>query len=282
METSKNLSAAKPSVSAVLDLIATLRGENGCPWDRDQTPASITVYLIEETYELVDAILADADHEVQEELGDVLFQVLFLISIYQQQGRIHLNDVLRQNLEKMIRRHPHVFGDAELTTSDEVKDKWREIKLEEKNGKGSQSKSLLDSIPAGMPGLMRAFRISERAAGVGFEWKHLRDVIDQVESEWAEFKAELQLDAQQPQFDMQEAAMEFGDVMFSMVNVARMAGFHPETALSRSTEKFIDRFMQMESMATRRNQQLEDLSYEEFQQYWQTAKQRAEKKNAVS
>ena len=282
METPKNLKTDKPSVSAVLDLIAALRGENGCPWDRDQTPASITVYLIEETYELVDAILADADHEVQEELGDVLFQVLFLISIYQQQGRFRLNDVLKQNLEKMIRRHPHVFGDAELTTSDEVKDKWREIKLEEKNGKGSKSKSLLDSVPAGMPGLMRAFRISERAAGVGFEWKHLRDVIEQVESEWAEFKAELQLDAQQPQFDMQKAAMEFGDVMFSMVNVARIAGLHPETALSRSIEKFINRFMAMESMAAGRNKQLKDLSYEDFQQYWQIAKQQFGDNNAGS
>ena len=282
METSKDLNADHPSVSALLDLIAALRGENGCPWDRDQTPDSISVYLIEETYELVDAIMADADVDVQEELGDVLFQILFLISIYQQQGRLNLSAVLKQNMEKMIRRHPHVFGEVKLATSDDVKEQWREIKFQEKNGQGVVPKSLLDSVPVGMPGLMRAFRISERAAGVGFEWKHLRDVIDQVESEWVEFKAELQLDAEQPSFDMERAAMEFGDVLFSMVNVARIAGIHPETALSRSTQKFVDRFMEMESMAAKNSKQLEDLSYEAFQQYWQIAKQRADTSKKTS
>jgi MazG family protein len=260
-----------PSFSAVLDLIAALRAENGCPWDRKQTPRSSSVYLIEEAYELVDAILCDDDAAIREELGDVLFQVLFLLSLYQQAGRMTVSEVLAQNLKKMIRRHPHVFGAEKMDTAGEVKQRWKEIKRQEK-GRSNAPASLLDSVPAGMPGLMRAFRISERAAGAGFEWDHLGEVIEQVESEWAEFKAELHLNQPGAPVDKGKAAMEFGDVLFSMINVARVAGLHPETALSTSTQKFIDRFRKMEDMAAEKNTRLEDLPREEMEDLWRTVK----------
>lgn len=270
METSRSVNPP-PSFSAILDLIAALRAENGCPWDRKQTPRSSSVYLIEEAYELVDAILTDDDDAIREELGDVLFQVLFLLSLYQQAGRMTVSEVLALNLEKMIRRHPHVFGKEKMDTAGEVKQRWKEIKQQEK-GEPDAPNSLLDSVPAGMPGLMRAFRISERAAGAGFEWDHLGEVIAQVESEWAEFKAELHLDRPNARIDQGKAAMEFGDVLFSMINVARVAGLHPETALSTSTQKFIDRFQQMESLAAEKKMRLEDLPRDELESFWRIVK----------
>lgn len=271
METSKSVTPP-PSFRAILNLIATLRGENGCPWDRKQNPSSASVYLIEETYELVEAILSDKDEAICEELGDVLFQVLFLLSLYQQAGRFTVSDVLAQNLEKMMRRHPHVFGEEEMDTAGEVVQRWKEIKQQEK-GKSHALTSLLDSVPSGMPGLMRSYRISERAAGAGFEWDHLGAVIAQVEAEWAEFKAELPLEQADGQVDKERAAMEFGDVLFSMINVARMAGLHPETALSRSTQKFIDRFKKMESLAAQKSMRFEDLPREEMEDLWRTVKE---------
>lgn len=271
METSKPVTP--PSFSAILDLIAALRAENGCPWDRKQTPRSSSVYLIEESYELVEAILADNDTAIREELGDVLFQVLFLLSMYQQAGQLTLEEVLAQNLEKMIRRHPHVFGKENIDTAGEVKQRWKEIKQQEKGDSDTRT-SLLDSVPAGMPGLMRAYRISERAAAAGFEWDHLGEVIEQVESEWAEFKAELHLDQPDVKVDQGKAVMEFGDVLFSMINVARKAGLHPETALSDSTRKFIGRFQKMEGLAAEKNMRLEDLPREEMESLWRVAKKK--------
>lgn len=258
-----------PTIDALLDLIATLRGENGCPWDRKQTPASIAVYLIEETYELVEAIHAGESGAISEELGDVLFQILFLVSLYQQENRFDLEAVVAQNLEKMVRRHPHVFGSDKVENVSEVKRLWREIKLSEKGG---ECQSVLDSVPASMPGLMRAYRIGERAAATGFDWDNLQGVIDQTESEWDEFKTELRLRESSAAVSKERVAMEFGDVLFTMVNVARLAGIHPETALSQSTQKFILRFQQMESMAAENHTRLEDISRSELERLWGVAK----------
>ena len=258
-----------PTVTGVQALIAALRAENGCPWDRKQTPISLSVYLIEETYELVEAIQSDEADAIGEELGDVLFQILFLVHLYEQAGRLSLSDVLARNLEKMIRRHPHVFGNDHAADADQVKRRWREIKQQEK---ASADTSLMDSVPAGMPALMRAYRISERAAGAGFDWDALQGVIDQTEREWAEFKAELRPAEPGGKPDRQKAAMEFGDVLFTMVNVARLAGIHPETSLVRSTQKFIQRFRQMEAMAAERRQRIEDVPRDELEQMWERAK----------
>jgi tetrapyrrole methylase family protein/MazG family protein len=262
----------KPTFGAVLDLIERLRGENGCPWDRKQTPVSAGIYLIEEVYELVEAIAADDSNAIEEELGDVLFQILFLICLFQQQGRFGPGDIIGRNLAKMIHRHPHVFGTDKLESAGQVKKRWREIKQAEKRAQGCDH-SLLDSIPSGMPALMRAYRVSERAAGTGFDWESLEGVMRQSEAEWEEFKVEIHKKKDGDTASDSEAAMEFGDIMFTLVNVARLAGIHPETALAASTEKFIRRFKQMEKMAALRDSSLEKIPQDEMERLWKSAKQ---------
>lgn len=264
----KNKVTNTPTYAAVWDLIAALRAEDGCPWDRKQTPISSTVYLIEEAFELVEAITADETSQIQEEMGDVLFQVFFLMYLYYQQGRFAPTDILGQNLEKMIRRHPHVFGADKIETVQEVKKRWREIKQAEKD----IDTSLMDSVPSGLPALMRAYRVSERAAGIGFDWDTLAEVLAQVESEWEEFKHELDLSGEGVVRDKARATEEFGDILFSMINVARLAGIHPETALSNATQKFIDRFKQMETMAAEQGKTLNDFSRDEMEALWGRAK----------
>ncbi len=266
------IDAQSPSVQTLIDLIAALRGDNGCPWDRKQTPGTLTVYLIEEMYELVAAIQADDSDGVLEELGDVLFQVFFVAYMYGQEGRFTFKQVLSRIIKKMIRRHPHVFGERKVDNSDQVKAQWRRIKQEEK---GSDD-SLLSSIPAGMPAMMRAYRVSERAAGTGFDWDTLEGVMTQAEDEWREFRAEV--DQAKRHKGNERIAMELGDVLFSLVNVARLAGIHPESALSKSTGKFIRRFKQMEAAAAGQNRNLEELPREELEQMWKEAKNKTDPK----
>lgn len=262
-----------PSISAhfdaLLNLIARLRAKDGCPWDRKQTPNSLSAYLIEEMYELVEAIVADDTDAIREELGDVIFQVLFVAYLYQEQDRFELDEVLIQIQEKMIRRHPHVFGKNKLDNANQVKQWWREIKKKEKTA----FQSLLESIPTGMPALMRAYRISERVAGIGFDWEDLQSVISQTESEWREFKTEINSAAQSKEQNP-NSAMEFGDVLFTMVNVARLAGIHPERSLIQSIQKFTRRFQDMESMAAEQDRDLEAFSREELELLWKKAKQK--------
>lgn len=256
-----------PTFSAIMELIAALRDEDGCPWDRKQTPVSMTVYMVEETFELVEAIKAGDTDGVQEELGDVLFQLLFLMYLYEQEGSFEPTDVLGRNLHKMIRRHPHVFGTDKVDDAGQVKQRWREIKQGEK---GTPSGSLMDSVPAGLPALLRSYRISERAAGIGFDWDSLLGVIGQAESEWKEFKSEL--NAAGGIKDPAKAAEEFGDTLFTLINVGRLSGIHPETALSQATQKFIRRFKHMENMAAAQGRTLSDLTKDDMEAFWQAAK----------
>jgi len=261
------IDAQRPTFKTLMDLIAALRSDQGCPWDRKQTPASLTVYLVEEIYELVEAIHADDADGTLEELGDVLFQVLFVIYMYAQEDRFSLHQVLERIIDKMIRRHPHVFGSQEVENVDQVKQQWRRIKQQEK---GTQD-SLLDSIPSGLPALMRAYRLSERAAATGFDWDALEGVMAQAEDEWSEFKAEVDHPGALT-VNKAKVTMELGDVLFSLVNVARLAGIHPETALSRSTQKFMRRFKQMEAQAADQGRDLETMSKDEMERLWVAAK----------
>ncbi|MEJ2158738.1 MAG: nucleoside triphosphate pyrophosphohydrolase [Desulfobacteraceae bacterium] len=268
-----SIESAPPSVQTLLDLIAALRGENGCPWDRKQTPGTLTVYLIEEMYELVEAIHADDTAGVLEELGDLLFQVLFITYMYAQDERFSLEQVLERIIKKMIHRHPHVFGDRNLDNSDQVKQQWRKIKQQEKG----REDSLLDSVPSGMPALMRAYRISERAAGTGFDWDTIEGVMAQAEAEWCEFRDEV--DQPEHAKNQERVTMELGDVLFTLVNVARLAGVHPESALAKSTTKFIHRFNHMEIAAADQNCALEKMPKEALEQLWQAAKKSAAQKD---
>jgi tetrapyrrole methylase family protein/MazG family protein len=250
-------------------LIETLRGQNGCPWDRKQTPESISVYLIEEVHELVDAIATGDPAVVCEELGDVLFHVAFIARLFQELGQFNFDDVAQTVTEKMIRRHPHVFGQTNVETAEEVRQQWRRIKKQEK--RSDHAASILGTIPASQPALMRAYRISERAAGQGFDWHHIDGVIDKAQEEWRELKSEL-IRPENEKVDRRRVELEFGDVLFTLVNVARFAGIHPEMALTASIRKFIRRFEHMETAIAASGRQFEAVSHEELQALWQDAK----------
>jgi len=262
------------TVQPVIHLIDRLRGDNGCPWDRKQTPKSLSVYLVEEMYELIDAIHADRSADICEEMGDVLFQLLFLVCLYRETGKFSLSDVITNTVDKMIRRHPHVFGDDRLNSSDEVRKQWQTIKQQEKSLTGKSG--VLDSIPRGLPALIRAYRVSERAARSGFDWKTLADVMKKVEEEWAEFIHET--DKLPPDNDkippdrLDRIGMEFGDILFSLVNVARFSRIHPETALADATHKFEKRFRHLEKTVSDQGLPLSTLSETQWNDYWEAAK----------
>ncbi|MCP4749021.1 MAG: nucleoside triphosphate pyrophosphohydrolase [Desulfobacteraceae bacterium] len=255
----------------ILDVITALRAENGCPWDKKQTPKSIGVYLVEEVYELLEAVDSGDLEAIKEELGDVLFQLMFYVRLFSEKNGICFDEIINKIKQKMIRRHPHVFGDAKAGTVGQVKKRWREIKQEEKEEK-NESKSLMDSVPSGMPALPRAYLISERAAGAGFDWNDLKEVMDQTEEEWQEFIVAIDnLEDGLPE-KKENAAMEFGDILFTLINVGRISGIHPETALQSSANKFIRRFKCMEKLAQKKNRVLKDIPRDEMEKLWETAK----------
>ncbi|MGD8891929.1 MAG: nucleoside triphosphate pyrophosphohydrolase [Desulfobacterales bacterium] len=256
-------------INSIINLIEILRGENGCPWDRKQTPETIAVYLLEEVYELVDAIESKDPDGVCEELGDVLFHILFLSILFREMGHFDIKDAIDFNVEKMTRRHPHVFGNQRIDSVEEVRAKWHQIKKEEKSL--TKKESILDSVPAGFPALMRAYRVSERAAKTGFDWNDISGVMQKVEEEWSELKNVLKRE-NQSQKDQDLLALEFGDVLFTLVNVARFARIHPETALRNSTKKFITRFKYMEKLITESRRNIESVSQEEKDELWEEAK----------
>jgi MazG family protein len=256
-------------INSIINLIEILRGENGCPWDRKQTPETIAVYLLEEVYELVDAIESKDPDGVCEELGDVLFHILFLSILFREMGHFDIKDAIDFNVEKMTRRHPHVFGNQRIDSVEEVRAKWHQIKKEEKSL--TKKTSIIDSVPAGFPALMRAYRVSERAAKTGFDWNDISGVMQKVEEEWSELKNVLKRE-NQSQKDKDLLALEFGDVLFTLVNVARFARIHPETALRNSTKKFITRFKYMEKLITESRRNIESVSQEEKDELWEEAK----------
>ena len=259
----------KMEINSIIELIERLRSENGCPWDREQTPKTLSVYLIEEVYELVDAIESKDPDGVCEELGDVLFHILFLSGLFREMGHFDIKDVVDLNVEKMTRRHPHVFGNERVDSVEEVRARWHQIKKQEK--RLAKEASILDSVPAGFPALMRAYRISERAAKTGFDWNDIPDVMQKVEEEWSELKAELERENLDPT-DQDVLALEFGDVLFTLVNVARFAHIHPETALRNSTKKFESRFKYMEKLIAESRRNIESVSQEEKEELWEQAK----------
>jgi tetrapyrrole methylase family protein/MazG family protein len=266
----EELTPVPNTLGAVIALVRRLRGQDGCPWDRKQTPQSLAIYLIEEMYELVDAITSGDEEAVCEELGDVVFQLLFLSELFTEKGAFDLDAVVQRNLAKMIRRHPHVFGDTEVTSTEDVRENWHAIKKEEKKAHQREAGSLLDSIPASLPALMRSYRVSERAARTGFDWNDLPEVMAKVEEEWDEFKDAAQVVDDEP--SRHKAAVEFGDIVFTLSNVARFMKFHPETALTAAINKFEQRFRCMENAFRNQGQELEGATREELDRAWEAAK----------
>ncbi|MCP4373738.1 MAG: nucleoside triphosphate pyrophosphohydrolase [Deltaproteobacteria bacterium] len=259
----KKSSGKKTSLEELIRLIKTLRGENGCPWDKEQTPETLAVYLVEEVYELLDAIESGNPQQVCEELGDVLFQIFFMAELYNKMKHFDIYDTARKNTEKMIRRHPHVFGNIETGNTDEIRKRWHKIKMREKNK--TTETSVLDSVPVKLPALMRAYRISERAAATGFDWDNMSSVMEKVEEELSEFKFAF-LNKKD------EVSMEFGDILFTLVNVARFARIHPETSLTGAIRKFEKRFRYMEKELSKKQKKIENLTPDEVKLLWEEAK----------
>lgn len=256
-------------LSELLDLIETLRGKDGCPWDKVQTPRSMAIYLAEEVYELIDAIESENPTDICEELGDVLFQVFFISTIFRERGHFDIKDVVRKNIEKMILRHPHVFGNIEIDGPDEVKKQWQQLKETEKRHENKES--ALDTLPKRLPALMRAYKISEKAAGTGFDWNDISGVIQKVEEEWSELKFEI-AEKNENGNNQDTLILELGDLLFVLVNLARFSNIHPETALSGAIKKFERRFKQMEKIISKTGKSIKSFSTDEMDMAWEEAK----------
>lgn len=260
---------AGETFAAFVDTIAALRAPNGCPWDREQTHESIARNMIEESYEAVDAIEQHDTTHLREELGDVLLQVVLQSQIAADAGEFTVADVCRDVNAKMIRRHPHVFGEAAAGSAEDVLSIWDNVKLAEKSAADAQTEEpegLLDSVPASFPALLQAYKISRKAVAAGFEWDTVEDVWAKVEEEIAEFKQACRSD------DARAKELEFGDVLFSLVNVARKEGIDAETALRATCRKFRERWAFMEGAAWGQGKRIEELDMDEMQQLWDQAK----------
>ena len=260
----QNSELTSNSINELINLIQSLRSDGGCPWDRQQTPSSMVRYLTEEVFELADAIESESPHDICDELGDVLFQILFIAHIYQEQGLFDMATVVRRNTQKMVRRHPHVFGEDPLKDPDSVRQQWNEIKRQEKKDKPQES--VLDSVPRNLPALLRAYRISERAAFSGFDWPDIAGVIAKVKEEWHELLSVIDSDKQA------QTSEEFGDMLFTLVNLARFARIHPESSLASAALKFETRFRKLEKKVAEGGRTVEKMSLEELDQLWEGIK----------
>jgi tetrapyrrole methylase family protein/MazG family protein len=252
------------NLKSLVELIAKLRGPDGCPWDRKQTTKSLTPFLLEECYEVVDALDEGSPDKIKEELGDLLFQIIFHARIAEEQGRFTIQDVIVTNVEKMTRRHPHVFGDARLTTDKEVLANWEEIKRKER-GDGER-KSIFEGVPRHLPSLLRAHSLQERAARVGFDWSRIDEALPKLDEEMAEFKESLK------QKNADGIEEELGDIFFMLVNISRFLGVNPENALRKTISKFIYRFRHIEEHAAKTGRSLNDMTLDEMEKLWQESK----------
>jgi tetrapyrrole methylase family protein / MazG family protein len=246
-------------------IIAELRGPNGCPWDKEQTHHSLKRYLIEECYELIEAIEEeDIDHMI-EELGDVLLQVVLHAQIGEDEGMFSIDDVIKDISDKMVRRHPHVFGETVVKDTGEVLSNWDDIKRKEKNS--STKDSILDSVATALPALSKAYHLQKKAAKVGFDWSTIEEIWEKVKEELREFEEEIG-----PHSDNRLLMKEFGDLLFALVNVGRHYNIEPEEALISTNKKFYDRFHYIEKKAAETQKELQHMSLEEMDKYWDEAK----------
>ncbi len=247
----------------MIAIIRRLRSPGGCPWDQKQTPQDVKAYLIEELYELLEAIDADAPALLQEEVGDILFMIAFLVNLYEEKNIFTMADSLAQVTAKMVHRHPHVFGDTQVSSADDVKANWQALKQQE--GKKPKS-SHLDGIPSNLPGLSRSWFLGAKAAEVGFDWPGPRDVLRKVREEIDELEAEIE------RGDTARAAAETGDLLFSIANLARHLGIEPEQALRTTNDRFAGRFAYIEQALQRQGKKLKESSLAEMDALWQEAK----------
>ena len=246
----------------LVNIMRRLRAPDGCPWDREQTRDSLKPFLIEETYEVLEAMESEDLQKFQEELGDLLFQIIFHAQIAEENREFSIEDVLRQASEKMTRRHPHVFSNAQVANAQEVLFNWEEIKKEER----PPGESVLEGVPRNLPSLLRAHRLQDRAARMGFDWRDAKEVLEKVEEEMAELKKAF---TQGERMRMEE---ELGDLFFSLVNLARFLEVNPEEALRKTISRFIHRFRYIEEEMAKKGRLLREASLEEMDRLWEEAK----------
>ena len=250
------------------DRLLTIMDElrENCPWDKKQTLESLRHLTIEETYELSDAILEQDMDEIKNELGDLMLHMVFYAKIGSEKGVFDIAGVLNGICEKLIRRHPHIYGDVVVQDEEDVKQNWEKIKLDEKG-----TESVLGGVPVSLPALVKAMRIQEKARGAGFDWERKEQVWEKVEEEMNEFHREIEVAGQDRELKTR-ASEEFGDLLFSLVNYARFIDINPEEALERTNKKFIKRFQYMESETRKEGKKLVNMKLDEMDQYWNRAK----------
>ncbi len=253
-------------LDSLVDIMGRLRGEGGCPWDREQDHHTLTRYLLEETYEVLEAIQQENMYNICEELGDLLLQIVFHAQIARENGLFDINDVVQGISQKMIHRHPHVFGNVKVNNTDEVLTNWEIIKQSEKEGGAEKKESLLDGIPRGLPALSRSYKIQAKAARVGFDWPDYHGALDKIYEELAEWKEAL-VNGRRDKIEL-----ETGDILFAVVNTARLTGIDPEVALLATNNKFIRRFEFMEREASLKGVNLSSMTLAEMDELWEKAK----------
>lgn len=241
-------------------IVERLRKE--CPWDREQTFESLRNYTIEEAYELSDAVFCNNSEEIKKELGDLLLHVIMYSEIARETNLFNLKQVIENLTQKLIYRHPHVFGEKEASNAKQVMENWEKIKLKEKGG----NKTVLSGIPKSLPALLKAYRIQEKVSGIGFDWKEKKDVWNKVKEEIDELQEVIEINEKEKIFE------EFGDVLFSLINAARLYDVHPEDALEYTNQKFIKRFAFLEQKAMEQNKKVSELSFDEMNEFWEKAK----------
>ncbi len=244
----------------ILDIMDKLR--EGCPWDKEQTNESLRTLTIEEVYELAEAVASKDSSGIKKELGDLFLHIIFYAKIASENKEFDIGDVINSLADKLIYRHPHVFGDTKVQGKEDVKKNWEELKLKEKDGNGT----VLSGIPKTLPAMVKAIRIQQKVRGVGFDWEHKEQVFDKVVEEINEFKTEIENSNQE------KAESELGDIFFALINTARLYGINPENALEKTNKKFIDRFNYLESKTIKKGKSLKDMSLAEMDVIWEEAK----------
>lgn len=254
-------------IDKLLQIMAKLRAPDGCPWDREQTSESLKPMLVEEAFEVLHAIDSGDPAEIRDELGDLLLQVVFHSQLASEQGQFAMQDVIDSICTKIIRRHPHVFGEVKADTSGEVLKNWDRIKKEELLEKKKERKSLLDGIAPGLPALYEAYQLGVKAARAGFDWETVHGILAKTQEELVELEAQLD------PANENRIKEEIGDILFAAVNLCRFLNVDPETSLKQANRKFTRRFQYMESCLSKEDKHFRDCSLEELERYWQESKQ---------
>lgn len=249
------------SFERLLNIMDELREK--CPWDREQTFESLRTLTIEETYELADAILKDDKQEIKKELGDVLLHIVFYAKLGSETGDFTIREVIDSLCDKLVFRHPHVFGDVNANDSKQVERNWEEIKLKEKK---HTKKSVLDGVPGSLPAMVKAHRVQDKVRAVGFDWDEKEQIWDKIEEELNEFKEEVK------NGDEEKREKEFGDMLFSLINAARLYDINPENALEKTNLKFIKRFLYLENHTRENSKNLKEMNLDEMNEIWEEAK----------